>query len=238
VIPLAILAGGLATRLRPLTETIPKSLIEVAGEPFISHQLRLLRSQGIDRVVLCVGHLGQMIQQVVGNGASWGLGVSYSSDADRLLGTGGALKKAIPMLGERFFALYGDSYLDGDFGAAARAHELSGKCGLMTVLRNDDQWDRSNVLFRDGRIIRYDKVHRVADMRHIDWGLGVFRAEAFNAYPDGQAFDLASLYRRLLDADQLAGYEEQQRFYEIGSPEGIAQTEDYIKQKGRELQLA
>ena len=238
MIPVAILAGGLATRLRPLTQTVPKSLIEVAGEPFISHQLRLISRQGIERVVICVGHLGQLVRDVVGNGASWGLEVSYSSDAEKLLGTGGALKKAISLLGERFFVLYGDSYLDGDFGTAARAHELSGKSGLMTVLRNDDQWDRSNVLFRDGQIIRYDKAHRVADMKHIDWGLGVFRAKAFDAYPDGQAFDLAGVYRQLLDMDQLAGYEVHQRFYEIGSPEGIRQTEDYIEQRRRELDLA
>jgi N-acetyl-alpha-D-muramate 1-phosphate uridylyltransferase len=227
VIPLAILAGGLATRLRPLTETVPKALLEVAGEPFISHQLRLLHTQGIEHVVLCVGYLGEMIQQVVGDGKKWGLNVSYSSDADKLLGTGGALKQALPLLGERFFVLYGDSYLNGDFAAAARAHELSGKRGLMTVLLNDDKWDRSNVLFRDGQIIRYDKVQR-AEMRHIDWGLGILRAEAFDRYGAGDVFDLASVYRQLLDSRQLAGYEVPERFYEIGSADGLRETEEYI----------
>ncbi len=234
MIPVAILAGGLATRLRPLTETIPKSLIEVAGEPFISHQLRLLHAVGIRRVVVCVGYLGEMIEQVVGMGDAWGLQVSYSSDADKLLGTGGAIKKAIPLLGERFFVLYGDSYLDSDFGAVERAHSASGKQGLMTVVRNDDQWDRSNVLFRDGQIVRYDKVHRTADMHHIDWGLGVLCEEAFAAYPAAEAFDLASVYRELLDVDQLAGFEVNRRFYEIGSPEGIRETEEYILKSSQE----
>ena len=234
MIPVAILAGGLATRLRPLTETIPKALIEVAGEPFVSHQLRLLRKMGIERVVICVGFLGELIEQVVGKGEAWGLEVSYSSDADKLLGTGGAIKKALPMLGERFFILYGDSYLDGDFGAVERAHSASGKGGLMTVVRNDDQWDRSNVLYRDGQIVRYDKAHRTADMHHIDWGLGVLRARTFDAYPDAEPFDLAGVYRDLLDVDQLAGFEVNRRFYEIGSPEGIRETEEYISTSSQE----
>ncbi len=234
MIPVAILAGGLATRLRPLTETIPKSLIEVAGEPFISHQLRLLQKVGIRRVVICVGHLGEMIEQVVGIGEAWGLAVSYSSDADKLLGTGGAIKKALPALGERFFILYGDSYLDSDFSTVERAHSASGKQGLMTVVRNDDQWDRSNVLYRDGKIVSYDKAHRTADMHHIDWGLGVLCAQALDAYPEAEAFDLARVYRELLNIDQLAGFEVNRRFYEIGSPEGIRETEEYISNSSQE----
>ncbi len=228
MIPLAILAGGLATRLRPLTETIPKSLIEVAGEPFISHQLRLIRRQGLEKVVICVGHLGEMIRDIVETGSQWGLTVEYSSDADKLLGTGGALKRAIPLLGERFFVLYGDSYLDDDFGAVEKTYLASGKAALMTVLRNLDQWDRSNVLFRNGRIERYDKAHRTADMQHIDWGLGALSAGALGAYPDSEPFDLARVYRDLLEIDQLAGFEVNRRFYEIGSTDGIRDTEEYL----------
>ncbi len=231
MIPVAILAGGLATRLRPITETIPKSLVEIAGEPFILHQLRLIRSQGLKRVVLCIGHLGEMVQGVVGNGSAWGLKVEYSSDKDKLLGTGGALRQALPSLGERFFVLYGDSYLDDDFGAVERAHTASGKLALMTVLRNRDQWDRSNVVFSDGQIKRYDKNHRTYDMHYIDWGLGVLRAEAFAETPSTEVFDLASVYRRLLDANQLAGFEVNRRFYEIGSSEGIRETEAYLAEK-------
>jgi N-acetyl-alpha-D-muramate 1-phosphate uridylyltransferase len=234
MIPVAILAGGLATRLRPITETIPKSLIEVAGEPFISHQLRLIRKQGLERVVLCIGHLGEMVQAVVGNGNGWGLEVEYSSDKDKLLGTGGAIKKALPKLGPRFFVLYGDSYLDDDFGAVERAHQASGKLALMTVLRNHDRWDRSNIVFSDGQIKRYDKTHRTSDMHYIDWGLGVLSAGAFTESSATDAFDLESVYRRLLDADQVAGFEVNRRFYEIGSSQGIRETEAYLAAKGAE----
>jgi NDP-sugar pyrophosphorylase family protein len=159
--------------------------------------------------------------------------VQYSSDKYKLLGTGGALRRALPMLGERFFVLYGDSYLVGDFGAVERAHADSGKLGLMTVLKNHDEWDRSNVVFREGRIDTYDKQQRSPDMIHIDWGLGVFSSAAFAQAPQEDRFDLHSLYRRLLELDQLAGYEVSQRFYEIGSVQGIAETEAYLRASGR-----
>jgi NDP-sugar pyrophosphorylase family protein len=233
MMPIAILAGGLATRLRPLTETIPKSLIEVAGEPFISHQLRLLRKKGAERVVLCLGHLGAMVEHVVGNGQAWGLEVAYSFDGEKLLGTGGALKRALPFLGEKFFVVYGDSYLDDDFAAIEQAYLASGKAALMTVLYNLDKWDRSNVRFRDGKIEVYDKTHRTADMQHVDWGLGALTAHAFDAYPDTEPFDLARVYRDLLYVDQLAGYEVHRRFYEIGSTEGIRDTEEYLSSSRR-----
>ena len=233
MIPVAILAGGLATRLRPLTETIPKSLIEVAGEPFISHQLRLLRNKGVERVVLCIGYLGEMVEAVVGNGSAWGLEVTYSMDGEKLLGTGGALKRALPKLGGRFFVLYGDSYLDDDFRAIEQAYLASGKTGLMTVLHNRDQWDRSNVLYRNGRIEIYDKLRRTADMQHVDWGLGALDASVLSTYPDAEPFDLASVYRDLLNVDQLAGYEVHRRFYEIGSADGIRDTEGYIRDELR-----
>ena len=229
MIPLVILAGGLATRLGSVTERIPKSLVEIAGEPFISHQLRLLRRQGIECVVLCIGHLGQQIESFVGDGGRWGLRVAYSFDGDTLLGTGGAIQRALPKLGERFFVLYGDSYLEGDLGVIERAHLDSDKLGLMTVLRNDDRWDRSNVMFENGRITRYDKTQRTRDMRYIDWGLGVLRAEAFDHAPGEGAFDLPSLYRRLLELDQLAGFEVDHRFYEIGSATGIRDTESHLR---------
>src|SRR5690606_35723233 len=204
-----------------------------AGKPFISHQLELIRSQGVERVVVCVGHLGELVQAFVGDGRRWGLTVAYSSDEDKLLGTGGALKRAVPKLGERFFVLYGDSYLEGDFEAVARAHSESGKLGLMTVLRNDDQWDRSNIVFSEGRIQRYDKTQRTQGMHHIDWGLGVLSAKAFADAPPADSFALASLYSRLLEKDQLAGFEVTRRFYEIGSTGGIRETEEYLLSKRR-----
>jgi len=184
-LPVAILAGGLATRLRPITEKIPKALLPVAGRPFLAHQLELLRKNGIARVVLCVGYLGELIQQRFGDGAPFGVRLDYSSDADRLLGTGGAVRKALPLLGQKFFVLYGDSYLPIDYRAVADAFLAGGQPALMTVYANEGRWDTSNVWFTDGQIKRYNKKKRVPDMRHIDYGLSLFEADVFQSLPFG-----------------------------------------------------
>jgi NDP-sugar pyrophosphorylase family protein len=218
--PVAILAGGLATRLGPITRSIPKALIEVAGKPFIAHQLALLRAAGIRRAVLCVAHLADQIEAVVGDGRGFGVEVAYSHDGGGPLGTGGALRQALPLLGDRFLVLYGDSYLRCDYAAIGRAFAASGLLGLMTVYRNDGQFDRSNVSFRDGRIVRYDKTPGLPDMTHIDYGLGALAAGALADRPDGP-LDLAAVYQDLLARGQLAGYEVHERFYEIGSPAGL-----------------
>jgi len=218
MLPVAIIAGGLATRLRPTTEKIPKSLLEVNGEPFIAHQLRLLKAGGVERVVLCVGYLGEMVRDAVRDGREFGLQVEYSFDGPVLLGTAGALKRALPQLGDAFLTLYGDSYLLCDYGRVARAFEESEQLGLMTVFRNEGQWDTSNVEFENGRIVKYSKKERTPRMKHIDYGLGAFRAKAFAAVPDGRALDLAQLYQQLLTEGKLAGVEIERRFYEIGSP--------------------
>ena len=230
-LPVAILAGGLATRLRPLTEHIPKSLVKVAGKPFAVHQIELLRANGLARIVFCVGYLGEMLQSELGEGSRWGVSLSYVFDGPQLLGTGGALQRALPFLGEAFFVLYGDSYLECDYAAVEQAFRTSGRLGLMTVLCNDDQWDRSNVFFDNGCIMRYDKRLRTPDMRHIDYGLGVLQARALRAYPAGQALDLATVYQGLISQNQLAGFEVMQRFYEIGSPDGLEETRRYLEQK-------
>jgi NDP-sugar pyrophosphorylase family protein len=229
--PVAILAGGLATRLQPITEKIPKSLVAVAGEPFLAHQLRLLRAQGVTRAVLCVGHLGEMIEREFGDGHAWGIELRYSFDGPALLGTGGALRRALPLLGDAFFVLYGDSYLPVDFAPIAVAWRASGQQGLMTVFRNENAWDVSNVWFEDGRIRRYDKRARVPQMQHIDYGLGVFSAAAFDERRDATAFDLAELQRELVARGQLAGCEVFQRFYEIGSHSGLAELEALLQTK-------
>lgn len=230
MLPVAILAGGLATRLHPLTETIPKSLVEINGEPFLWHQLRLLRANGIDRVVLCVSHLGEQVRDSVGNGRAFGLSIDYSFDGSTLLGTAGALKHAQPLLGESFFVLYGDSYLPIDLPAVEAAFRRSGKAGLMTVYPNESQWDTSNVEFVDGRILAYNKKLRTARMRHIDYGLGVFQAAALTRVPEGKSWDLATLYRDLLDSGELAAFEAPHRFYEIGSFSGIEELCSYLSQ--------
>ena len=226
--PVAILAGGLATRLRPITETIPKALIEVAGKPFIFHQLDYLKAQGISRIVLCIGYLGGMIRELVGDGSAWGLNVSYSMDGEILLGTGGALKQALPLLGESFFILYGDSYLPINFSDVQQSFNNSKKTGLMTVLENQNRWDKSNVLFANGEIIEYNKTITKDEMHYIDYGLGVIKSIVFESYPNNLPFDLSKVYNQLSLQKQLAGYEVFERFYEIGSHQGILDTENYL----------
>lgn len=227
-LPVAILAGGLATRLRPITEKIPKALVPVAGQPFLTHQLNLLRSRGVRRAVLCLGYLGQMIEREYGNGAAFDMDLAYSYDGDRLLGTGGALRCALPLLGEQFFVLYGDSYLPVDFAAVARAFATSGKPALMTVFKNDDRWDTSNVIFEGGAIRVYDKKNHLPEMRYIDYGLSVMRAKVLERWPEEQQFDLADVYHALAAEEKLAGHEVLQRFYEIGSPAGLAELEQFL----------
>jgi len=234
----AILAGGLATRLRPITETLPKSLLELNGEPFIGHQLRLLQANGVRQVVLCVGHLGEMIQNTVGNGTSFGLRVDYSFDGPTLLGTAGAVRNALPKLGDPFFVMYGDSYLPCDYASIARTFESAGALGMMTVYRNEGKWDTSNVEFEADRILAYNKTQRTPRMRYIDYGLGVFRAEVFRALPPNQPCDLAELYGNLLRDKQLAACEVKERFYEIGSPAGLQETAEFLAAAARDKTIA
>ena len=229
--PVAILTGGMATRLRPMTDKIPKALIEVAGRPFIFRQLDYLREQGITHVVLCTGHLGDQIQAALGDGKTFGIDVRYSMDGPTLLGTGGALRQALPLLGEHFFVLYGDSFLPCDFADVQQAFVEIHQPALMTLLRNRDQWDKSNVVFRDGQIIEYNKHSRRPDMEYIDYGLGILSAEVLSAYSAEDAFDLADVYNQLSLSGRLAGHEVYERFYEIGSREGLAEAENYFLKK-------
>jgi NDP-sugar pyrophosphorylase family protein len=228
MLPLAILAGGLAKRLRPLTETLPKSLVPICGEPFIAHQLRLVRERGVERVVLCLGYLGEMVRDFVGDGRSFGLEIAYSWDGGQPLGTAGAVHAALPLLGDAFFLMYGDSYLPCDYRAVEESFETAGKPGLLTVFRNEGQWDSSNVEFRDGRIVTYSKQPN-ANMRHIDYGLEVFRRTAFTSLPASPC-DLATVVTSLLAQDQLAAFEVGERFYEIGSFEGISALQQLLAQ--------
>ncbi len=231
MLPVAILAGGLATRLGPLTKTLPKSLIPINGEPFVVHQLRLLQKSGIQRVILCVGHLGEMIEHTIGDGNAFGVKVEYSYDGATLLGTAGAIRTALPKLGENFFVMYGDSYLPCDYAAIEREFSRHGKPGLMTVFCNDGQWDNSNVEFEAGRILAYSKKNRMSRMSYIDYGLGVFRAEAFARR---HATDLADVYAELLEAGELAAVEVYERFYEMGSAAGLQEMTSFLSQRGDE----
>jgi len=229
-IPVAILAGGLATRLRPITKKIPKSLVSVAGEPFLAHQLKLLHARGIHRAVLCVGHLGEMIQHEFG-GDKFGVKLDYSFDGDKLLGTGGAIKRALPKLGDEFFILYGDSYLPIDYAPVAEFFHRSGKPGLMTVFRNEGKFDTSNVVFANGKIVVYDKKLKSPEMKYIDYGLSLFKSSVFNKFPADEKFDLADVMQKLVHEKNLAGYETHERFYEMGSPAGLAELETLLQSK-------
>jgi len=240
-IPVVILAGGLATRLRPITEKIPKSLVPVVGKPFLAHQLELLRSRGIRRAVLCIGYLGEMIQRDFGDGKDFGVQLDYSFDSPRpsvataggpkLLGTGGAVKRALPLLGREFFVLYGDSYLPVEYQPIAEFFHSSGKMGCMTVYRNEGKYDTSNVVFAGGEIKVYDKKVKLPEMHHIDYGLSLFKAAAFDSYASDQPFDLAEVMSQLVREKQLAGFEVHERFYEIGSPAGLAELESLLQSK-------
>jgi NDP-sugar pyrophosphorylase family protein len=232
MLPVVILAGGLATRLRPMTEKIPKALVEINGRPLIEHQLELLARNGISRVVLSVAYLGEMIAEHVGDGGRFGVSVSYSFDGDRYLGTAGAIRRALPLLGPEFFTLYGDSYLTVPFAEVGAAFRASGERALMTVYRNEGAFDTSNVEFAGGRIVAYDKRQRTARMQHIDYGLGVFEGAVFAELPEGEPADLATVYQDVLAAGGLAAFEVGERFYEIGTVAGIEDTERFLKQRG------
>lgn len=225
---LVLLAGGKATRLRPVTETIPKSMIEIAGKPFIGHQLKLIKKNEIENVVICASYLGNYIKEFAGDGSSFGLKIKYSFDGEKLLGTGGALKNALYLTGENFFVMYGDSYLDTDFKPIADYFFSNKKYGLMTVFLNNDKWDKSNVEFVNGEIINYDKKTLNCNMQYIDYGLGILSHKAFKDFEYQNEFDLESVYKNLLKKKELAGFEVKERFYEIGSFKGIEETEFYL----------
>ena len=228
MLTVALLSGGLATRLRPITEKIPKALVEVAGRPFIEWQLADLARQGVERVVVCTGYLGEQIEASVGTGLQFGLKVLYSQDGPVLLGTGGALLKALPNLGEHFFVMYGDSFLQVDIEAVAAAFFASKKTALMTVFRNGNRWDKSNVLFVDGQLKKYNKKEPNPEMAHIDYGLGILSASVLKPYTSYKPFDLADAYQNLSLVGMLEGFEVQERFYEIGSHSGFKETEEFF----------
>ena len=228
-LPVAILAGGLATRLRPLTEKIPKALVEVAGRPFLEHQIELLKRNAIAEVVLCVGYLGKMIEERYGDGEAFGVRIRYSFDGPTLLGTGGAIKKASALLPDTFFVLYGDSYLPVEYQAVAAAFREASKPALMTVFANADAWDTSNVWFEHGRIRLYSKREKVPEMRYIDYGLMICTRQILDVYADGVRFDLADTLESLSRKGDLAGYEVSQRFYEMGSPAGLEELERVLR---------
>ena len=231
-LPVAILAGGLGTRLGKKALNKAKVLIDVAGKPFISRQLNYLSDQGIKDIVICVGHLGNQIKNYIGNGSKYNLNVSYSDDSDRLLGTGGSIKKACQILGEHFFILYGDSFLPVNFTLIEKAYFQEKKPALMTVLKNKGRWDKSNAYFKD-KCVKYNKKKPQKNMDYIDYGLTIVRNSIFSDFPSNEVFDLADVFENLSNKSLLAGFEIYDRFYEIGSINGLNDTLEFFKKNGK-----
>jgi N-acetyl-alpha-D-muramate 1-phosphate uridylyltransferase len=228
MIQVAILAGGLGTRLGPATSQMPKALVPVNGRPFFAHVLDLLAERGLKRILVCVGHHAEQLERAFGDGGEAGVQLTWHRDGPRLLGTGGALRAALDRLEEEFLVLYGDTYLDIDYGAVVRAFRASEKPALMTVFRNSGRFDTSNVVFRDGRLVLYSKRQRTPEMDYIDYGLAALRREVIAELPAGEPSDLGDLYSRLVQEGRMAGHEVFRRFYEIGTPAGLAETERYL----------
>jgi NDP-sugar pyrophosphorylase family protein len=224
-----ILTGGLATRLRPITEKIPKSMVPVCGKPFLEYQLEILRRNGLTDIVLCVGYLHEQIRDYFGDGKSFGVNIAYSVESDKLLGTAGAIRYAAKLLKSDFFVQYGDSYLDVCYRDIYDYFHKAGCCALMTVYRNENKWDTSNVVVQDGLVKVYDKKNLTPDMKYIDYGLSILRRDTvMNLVPEGVASDLTALFGKLVGGGKLAAYEVFNRFYEIGSVTGLKEFEEIV----------
>ncbi|MEW6221778.1 MAG: sugar phosphate nucleotidyltransferase [Candidatus Hadarchaeota archaeon] len=220
-----ILAGGIGTRLKPLTEKVPKTMIPVYGRPFLEYQLSLLKRSGISNVVLCIGYLGSKIKKHFGNGEKFGLKISYSEEGNKLLGTAGALKKAERLLEDEFFVTYGDAYLMLDYRGVMQRFKKSKKLGLMVVYKNFDKYDRSNVVVGGGLVKVYSKKRKAPGMVYIDFGVSAFRKEALALVPKNKVVDLEDLNQKLIEKGELLAFETDQRFYEVGGPESLKEFE-------------
>jgi MurNAc alpha-1-phosphate uridylyltransferase len=223
-----ILAGGLATRLGYLTTELPKSMVSILGKPFLEYQLELLRKEGINNIVLCVGHLSEKIENYFGAGQSFGVSITYSHE-EKLVGTAGALKKAEAFLDDVFFTLYGDSYVFLDFTAAMSYFRAQDKLALMTVYKNHNQYDKSNTAVESGLVKRYGKLEKTEDMVYIDYGANLFRREVLEMIPKDETYSLDQLFPRLIERQELLSFEVKERFYEIGSPQGLKEFEEYAR---------
>jgi NDP-sugar pyrophosphorylase family protein len=229
---IGVLCGGRATRLAAVAGSLPKSLVPVAGEPFLAHQLRLLAAQGFRRAVLMIGYRGDQIREFVGDDRRFGIAVEYSEDGDAPLGTGGAVRRALPLLGDPFFVTYGDALLEFAPAEMWTRFVSSRAAAMMAVFRNRGQWDHSNVVF-DGRLVRlHDKsTSEVSGMEWIDWGVSIFTATVIEPWPASTAFDLADVTKELALAGKLAGFEVSSRFHEIGTPEGLREADEYLRRR-------
>jgi MurNAc alpha-1-phosphate uridylyltransferase len=233
-----VLAGGLGTRMRPLTESVPKALLPVGGRPFAEYQLEWLASQGVTNIVFSVGHLGDAIERELGDGERWGVRLRYVHERGGLLGTAGAVRLAahVGVLDDTFFVLYGDAYLRVDLNALQERFCTCALPVLMTVYRNEGRWFASNVRYENGLVVLYDKFAAgQPHMHHIDYGLLAMRRSVIEEkVAPGTAADLAPILTDLSRAGRVAGFEATERFFEIGSQKGIEELDEHIQRMGRE----
>ena len=228
-----ILAGGLGERLRPFTEKVPKSMMEIKGRPFLEYQIELLQRNNVNEALLCVGYLGELIENYFGDGKKVGMKIRYSYELGNLLGTGGAIKNASNLLNDGFLVMYGDSYLEVNYEKIYNYFLQNGSPALLTVYKNKNKWDRSNVFFRNGVVEVYDKKNQFPEMEYIDFGLAALTRKVIDAeIPRGIFYDLADLYHKLAGEKKLAGYEIFTRFYEVGSKQGLEEFQDFISERG------
>jgi len=226
---IVILCGGKATRLHSLTKKIPKAMIEICGKTFLEQQLKLLKKNRIFDIVLCVGYKAEQIKKYFGDGRKFKVNIRYSSDGKKLLGTGGALKKAENLLKDSFLVMYGDSYLPFNFQKAIEFFKKFNKFGLMTVFKNLDKYEPSNVEVKGNLVKSYSKKRKTKRMKCIDYGVSIFRKETLKFIPQNQVFDLSQLHKLLIEKKQLLAYPAEKRFYQIGSPKGLEEFKNYIK---------
>jgi len=231
---MVILAGGLAIRIRPLTLKLPKSMLQIKGRPFLEYQLELLKEYEIKDVLLCVGYKGELIKDHFGDGRKFGVNLSYSFDGDKLLGTAGALKKAYKLLSENFFLMYGDSYLPYDYQKIEESFKRSNKLSLMVAYKNQNRFDKSNILINEGLIKLYDKTLQGENLEYIDAGLSILKKEVLNLVPEEEPYDLEELYRTLISEEEMSAFEVKQRFYQIGSFEGLEEFKNLVE-KGEKI---
>jgi NDP-sugar pyrophosphorylase family protein len=224
-----IIAGGLGTRLGKLTANQPKSLIPILGRPFIEYQFDFLKKSGVIDVVLCLGYQGQQIADYCGDGRKFGLNLQYSFE-DKLLDTAGAVKLAEPLLQPYFFTLYGDSYVFINFKDMLFSLKKGNKIGAMSVYQNQDRFDKSNTAVANGLVTYYSKEYR-ENLKYIDYGVNLFLKEVLSLIPQAEPYSMGTLFNQLIARQELLAYEVDQRFYEIGSVNGLAEFMEYVKGK-------
>ena len=235
---LVILAGGLGTRLKPLTDKVPKSMLEVEGKPFLEHQIELVKKHGLQNILLLTGHQGETIEKHFQDGSRFGVSIKYSRESSPA-GTAGALKLAEPLLPAGFLLMYGDAYLDFQYGRLWERFRHCARKAVMAIFRNDNRWGRSNVAYDLPLVVRYCPASEADENRggqnplvYIDYGVSAISKDVLSAIPEGKPWSMEQVFAGLAAARQLDGFELFQRFYEIGSSEGLEDFRGFIRERG------